>query len=297
MPYLVTDTSSLFYNIEGKNNTEEILLLHGGPGVPDYLGSVEDSLKDNFKTIRFDQRGTGGSQSINNEYEIAQYLSDIDSIIDHLQIKQVHIFGHSWGGLLGQLWASKNPDRVKSLFLCSPSSGVGKVWKTMEQEVLRYNSKKASPVQLLKLGLFSLLGMIGFNYGYRNIFRLIWTFYFLTRDEAPELGKSWFFGINAKDINKTRESIIKADSRVFEKSLSAYTAPVIITYGKYDVYGDSKNFVLQRFPSSTYHMFEYAGHLPWLQDRSSFVSVLYKFYGIADKQSEQSVASLRLTNN
>jgi len=35
---------------------DPIILLHGGPGVPDYLGAVADILAGQHQVIRYDQR-------------------------------------------------------------------------------------------------------------------------------------------------------------------------------------------------------------------------------------------------
>ena len=40
---------------------EAIMLLHGGPGVPDYLAPVADMLGPRYRAITFDQRGVGSS--------------------------------------------------------------------------------------------------------------------------------------------------------------------------------------------------------------------------------------------
>ena len=35
-----------------------VILLHGGPGVPDYLAEVAEILAPRHRVIRYDQRGT-----------------------------------------------------------------------------------------------------------------------------------------------------------------------------------------------------------------------------------------------
>lgn len=273
-----TETSKLSLIIRNNNKAETILLLHGGPGVPDYLEEAADIFGKKFNTIRFDQRGVGSSISKNGSYKIEEYLSDINSILEQLKIDQVHIFGHSWGGLLAQLWAVKNQNKVKSLFLCSSSSGTGEVWEMMEKEVMEYNRRKASSVEWAKMGLNSIFGIMGFNFGYRNIFRLVWKYYFRDPEQAPNAGKSWLQGINAKAVIKTRKDIVKTGIKEFEESFAHFNIPVMITFGNYDIYGESKNFIRKRLPDSTFIEFENAGHLPWIQDKNAFISVINKFY-------------------
>lgn len=42
-------------------STDPVVLLHGGPGVPDYLAPVAEILALRHQVIRYDQRGTGQS--------------------------------------------------------------------------------------------------------------------------------------------------------------------------------------------------------------------------------------------
>lgn len=272
------ETSKLSLTIDGENKSEVILFLHGGPGVPDYLANVSDILCNRYKTVRFDQRGVGNSLSKNKEYEIDQYLCDIDSIIEYLQVEQVHLFGHSWGGLLAQLWAANNQNKVKSLFLCSPSSGTGQVWKAMEKEVMNYNKNKCKSMDWISMGLGSLLGAIGLNYGYRNVFRQVWKNYFLDPGDAPEASKNWLAGINATAVNKTRKNIVAADNIKLNHDIKDLNIPVIVTYGKHDIYGESKNIIQERLPKLILKVFNNAGHLPWIQDSESFSLVVNEFY-------------------
>jgi len=92
---LTTKTSKLSLIIDGVNNSEVVLLLHGGPGVPDYLNKIGDFLKKDFKVIRFDQRGVGNSIALNNQYDIKYYLDDINEILEFIKVEKIHISGHS----------------------------------------------------------------------------------------------------------------------------------------------------------------------------------------------------------
>lgn len=92
---LKTKISELNLVIEGEAHLDTVILLHGGPGVPDYLANVSNILNKYYRTVRFDQRGTGKSKSLNESYTIDDYLYDISQIIEHLDIDKVHLFGHS----------------------------------------------------------------------------------------------------------------------------------------------------------------------------------------------------------
>lgn len=276
---LKTKNSILNLTIDGKNNSETVILLHGGPGVPDYMAEISKFLESKYRVVRFDQRGVGESECLNKKYNIEQYLTDIDEILNYLKVDKVHILGHSWGGLLAQLWASRNPEKLHTLFLCSPSSGTGEVWKQMEKEVMAYNKNKSSQKEWMKIGLNSLFGILGSNYGYRNIFRLLWSYYFKEPKIAPPAGEQWLSGISAQAINKTRKNIISLNNNALDEALESFNKPVSAVFGSYDIYGESKMLIKKRFTNLNYTILEKSGHLPWLQNAEAFSKILSKHYG------------------
>ena len=124
----VGDGHSLYVEISGNVNGIPVLFLHGGPGA----GSSElfrryfDPKK--YKIIIFDQRGCGKSTPFgaceNNTSD--KLVDDIKQILLHLNIKQVVIYGGSWGSTLALLFSEKYPQSVKALvlrgiFLCRES--------------------------------------------------------------------------------------------------------------------------------------------------------------------------------
>src|SRR5262249_19981808 len=95
---------------------EPIVLLHGGPGMGDYFGSFPEMLSPPQRGVSYNQRGCGPA-SCEGSFEVKAQLEDLDAIRRHLGANRIHIFGHSWGGLLGQLYAKAYPQHVASLVL------------------------------------------------------------------------------------------------------------------------------------------------------------------------------------
>jgi proline iminopeptidase len=50
-----------------------LLMLHGGPGCPDYLQPVADLLAPTHRTVTFDQRGVGASVTLDGRFGIDAY--------------------------------------------------------------------------------------------------------------------------------------------------------------------------------------------------------------------------------
>lgn len=150
--------------IRGEENKETILLLHGGHRVPDYLDRVADFLGERYKAISYDQRGTGNSVTTYETYSVDEYIGDINAVMEFLDIEKFHLFGHSWGGILAQHYASHHPKRIESLFLCNPSLGVGSQWNSVQEEVNDVYRLKIGVKEKIRMGIDKFLKTIGASY-------------------------------------------------------------------------------------------------------------------------------------
>ena len=121
---------------ESRPDGQPLLLLHGGPGMPDGMQTAIAPLLPELRSS-FDQRGTGGSSCRDGRYNIAAYLADIEAVRQALAMSSWHVLGHSWGGLLAQACTARHRDRVRSLVLSGSSLGLGDDWKQTKREASR----------------------------------------------------------------------------------------------------------------------------------------------------------------
>jgi len=115
--FIVESSGALLSVRQSRDDGEPLLLLHGGPGVPDYMQSTTTPMLSQFRCISFDQRGVGESVCRDGHYDLSAYLDDIEAIRAHVGVDSWHVLGHSWGGLLAQAYVSTYPQLVKSLAL------------------------------------------------------------------------------------------------------------------------------------------------------------------------------------
>jgi len=105
---------------------DPVLFLHGGPGLfHDYLVQPFKQLSSNHELIFFDQRGSGASSALNPNRAICinDFVADIESLRQALNIPTFTLIGHSWGGLLAVLYAAKFGKNLKSMILVDPAPG------------------------------------------------------------------------------------------------------------------------------------------------------------------------------
>ncbi|MEO0901327.1 MAG: alpha/beta fold hydrolase [Bacteroidota bacterium] len=121
IPY---ENGHLYYHEYGKKEAEPVLILTGGPG-NSYLQleEVAKNLSQKFRPILLEQRGTGKSiPSVIDSTTINLDIvtNDLKILLNHLELDSSHVLGHSWGGMLGLNFASKFPEKVKTLILVAP---------------------------------------------------------------------------------------------------------------------------------------------------------------------------------
>jgi proline iminopeptidase len=257
-----------------KEHGETIILLHGGPGLPDEMTEVRELLNEQFQVITFDQRGIGMKNARVCSFSMADYISDINCIAGFFNLSKFHLLGHSWGGLLAQLYASEYSGKIASLFLCSPASGTGKIWTLTEKEVFQYNRKRSTIMEWIGMGINTTLGMLGSSSAYRRLFRQIIINYHKGYNvDPPDPGK--LARINAMAGTRTR-SAIKQHPPLENFGDTPY--PVIISYGQFDAYGRSREYTLERFPHAKKVIISNCGHTPWKHNPEEFREVLRDFY-------------------
>lgn len=98
-----------------------VILLHGGPGLWDYLEPMAAMMDDLTVVHRFDQRGCGGSDPSDNQ-TMQRLQDDIDELRQHWGHEQVVVLGHSFGAKLALTYAAAYPQHVLKV---GHFSGVG----------------------------------------------------------------------------------------------------------------------------------------------------------------------------
>jgi pimeloyl-ACP methyl ester carboxylesterase len=100
-----------------------LVLLHGGPGLSEtaLFRYFNAPLEKSFAVIYWDQRGAGKSSHRNiprSSMTVEQFIADLDELVDavceRLGKTKVALFGHSWGSVLGPLYAARFPEKVEA---------------------------------------------------------------------------------------------------------------------------------------------------------------------------------------
>jgi pimeloyl-ACP methyl ester carboxylesterase len=116
MPFL-NHKGSQFYFEECGRGEKTILFLHGTAGKCNYFAKQLTYFGLTHRAIAMDLRGHGLSDSTHCMYSIQSFSEDILSLLDHLQLNDVTLVGHSLGGLIAIDLASRVSNRIESAIL------------------------------------------------------------------------------------------------------------------------------------------------------------------------------------
>lgn len=105
---------------------EPLILVHGGPGVDHrYFHPSISTLADTQRLIYYDLRGQGMSpeSSPARPHGVMHDVDDLEALRIALELGQISLFGHSYGGHVVLAYADKYPQNVKRIVLCSTPLG------------------------------------------------------------------------------------------------------------------------------------------------------------------------------
>ncbi|MBI4856770.1 MAG: proline iminopeptidase-family hydrolase [Acetobacterium woodii] len=121
--YINYQGKKIWYSVYGEASQQTpLLVVHGGPGflsIPDTIADFSEGRPVYF----YDQLGSGKSEKANDhdDYSLAYFVSELDAVIQGLQLSEVILLGLSWGcGLIAAYMLDKRPQFVKALILSAP---------------------------------------------------------------------------------------------------------------------------------------------------------------------------------
>jgi 3-oxoadipate enol-lactonase len=111
--------------VEGPPDAPAVLLVHGILTDHRIWDAIATRLVPQFRVVRYDLRGHGGSSAPPGPYTMAQLADDVPPLLDALGIARVHFIGSSLGGMIGQQVGARHADRLLTLTLANTAAVQG----------------------------------------------------------------------------------------------------------------------------------------------------------------------------
>ena len=130
MPLLEASDARIHYEFSGPDGAPVLVFSNSlGTNLSMWDPQVA-GLSQDFRILRYDTRGHGGSTVTPGPYTIDQLADDVIGLLDKLRLERVHFCGLSMGGMTGMSLALRFPQRLHRIVLSStaPKIGSPEVW-------------------------------------------------------------------------------------------------------------------------------------------------------------------------
>jgi 3-oxoadipate enol-lactonase len=122
MPTITSNGCPINVVIEGPENAP-VLMLSNSLGTTHAMWQPQlEAFKQDFRLVRFDRRGHGGSGVPKGPYTMEGLARDALAVLDGLGLNKVNWCGLSMGGMEGMWLGANAPERFERMVLCNTSA-------------------------------------------------------------------------------------------------------------------------------------------------------------------------------
>lgn len=278
---------------------KRIILISGGPGAPDYMSPVAETLAlAGHQVVRFDARGTGESRNFTTGFEMMHALADVDAIRRQaFGDTAVVVIGHSFGGLVAQYFAAMWPERTQGLIVSNSSVQVGPdqyaQWYASSAKWMGRKAEELMPGHGTEYvtAFLSVMGQAG-NTSLSNeerqkaisdMFRLEWPLYFRDPQKAPPADATFLAGTSYPSFFGITDNVKSADPKGLNAlSTSKYAGRILVVSSEDDMFDEAMGWILigRVAGNAKYVKVANAGHIPFLEEqgiRDTYYGYIFDF--------------------
>jgi proline iminopeptidase len=259
-----------------------LVMLHGGPGLWDYMGPVAGMVDDLATVYRYDQRGCGRSSG-GPPYTVEAAVADLEALREHWGVERWVVLGHSWGATLALAYCLAHPGRVQALVYMS-GVGIYTGWR----EEFRANMAALIPPQEQRQ-LADLRAQVGTGEGDmaaaadREYCIRAWSAEILDRENARELAQSVL--VEGVQVNWEVNRVLGADGDRFAEQggmpgrLAVLRVPTLVLHGEADPRPAwAGRRVADHIPGAEFVLLPGTGHFVWLDNPELLRGALRRFF-------------------
>lgn len=239
------------FTIEGEG--EPIVVLHGWGANLTTMQSITDLLKERYQVIAVDMPGFGKSEEPKTVWNSYNFADHIEALLESLNIDRFHLLGHSHGGRVSIILASRHPERVGKMVLVD-SAGL-----------IREKSLKVK----LRIRAFKVL---------KRIYKVL-TFW----DRSDTKMEKFYRKFGSDDYKATpgimRRIMVRVLADDLRPLLSKIKASTLLIWGAddQDTPVEMGKIMESEIPDAGLVVFEQAGHYSFLDQIGRFQAVMRVF--------------------
>ena len=265
----------LRYHYLDEGSGENLLMLHGNPTWSFYYRNLILGLKGSYRCVVPDHMGMGKSDKPQDyPYTLSRHIDNLEKLADHLELDDITLVVHDWGGAIGMGFAVRHPERIRRLVIFNTAAFL--------------SSEIPLGLSLCRIPGFGAIAIRGFNLFARGPIR--WAC--VKQERMTEEVRAGYlapydnFANRVANLRFVQDIPISPDSPSYsviqhiEENLKLFREhPVQIIWGAHDfVFNDH---FLKRwqeiFPQAEVHRMEDAGHYVVEDAHERILPLLYEF--------------------
>ncbi len=272
----------LFFDVEGSALVPDgsamvdkptLVLLHGGPGCDhSYFKPWLSPLADQAQLVFVDHRGNGRSGRVDQTtYTIEQMADDLEALRHHLGLGRIAVLGHSFGGMVAQVYALRHPQSLSKLIL-SNTTPSAKFWDDAQEMA----AKMATPEQLAVLPhLFK--GTLTSQEDFDAWWATCMPLYF--HQTSPETVNQVCTRMRGEVVVANYMMAHEIPHYDVRASLTAVQVPTLVIAGRHDWVTpiSQSEAILQALPAADLVVQESSGHMGFIEENEGYLAAVRAF--------------------
>lgn len=251
-----------------------LVLLHGGPGLSEYLRELAAELAPAFTVFRYQQRGLAPSV-MKGDRSVEGHMNDLVRVLNGLGWPKPWVAGHSWGGHLAMHFAVAHPERTGALAVIDPLGAVGDGGAEVFGENLMRQLPADRRARVEELNGAEERGEQQPGDLVEGL-GLLWPYYFADPSGASPMPPMQ--GDHEGHLETWASVRAHFQTGTLERGLPRLEVPAIFIHGALDPIPASE---IERsaalVPGVRLHVLDGIGHFPWLEQPGSVLKLLRAF--------------------
>lgn len=255
-----------------------LVLLHGGPGATHHYFHPYFSRAAEFsQVIYYDQRGCGLSDYHRGKgYTIQQAVDDLENLRIALELDKWVVLGHSYGGLLAQLYAVTYPDNLIGLVLVNSATSLNTELERTSQYDF-FSEKEATRIR----DIYNMTDLSLAQSVYNRHLNGDWKRQSYYRPSLEQMAELVLYECVHAPVFGSR--IMRSAAQLdFNETFQDFGIPTLIIEGRWDLtWNTDKPGVLHgQHPNAELIILENSGHNPFEDEPDVFFRELERFTGM-----------------
>lgn len=274
----------IHYQLIGEG--DPILVINGGPGFSSegFLPIAREIASFGYTAVLYDQRGTGQSvleTTDSSTITMDLMAKDIELIRKDLGVNNWILFGHSFGGMLANYYASKFPEKVIAM-IHSSSGGIDLHLFENARENLH---SRLTDEEIDSLSFWRrVVRENETEFNRRKLNGFLASAYVYNKEHTPTVADRLMQG--NMELNRLVWNDMIRINYDCKEALKTFDKPVLILQGNQDVIPESLALIADSvFFNSTLFFLDKCGHYGWLDQKKEYLNRIKSFLKEIEKQN------------